>query len=338
MGRLAATEFGADWVIHSDADEFWWPRGESLKDVLDVDSDPLRRSSAPCSRHFVPRPDDESSFAERMTVRMSSCRADQRSAQSLPAEPEDHPSRRSERERVDRCATADRLDARALCAGWYPIEFFHFPVRSLEQCERKYATSKVGSPGQDRPRARTTTAFATLIAEGRLEELYDSLVVDDGRSRAWPCEEGSLVIDDRLRDALRCGTWERGGAHVSTADGCRRGRLRGRRGGAGRSRRRPSAEAAGHARAAPAHGRAATAPAHRPEVARRREEAAPPQLRSGMRLVLTVLARDEVDVIDAQLAFHLNAGVDLRRRDGQQLAGRDDGDPRGVRARRASSI
>ena len=49
MGRLAATEFGADWVIHSDADEFWWPRGESLKDVLDVDPGALRRSSVRCS-------------------------------------------------------------------------------------------------------------------------------------------------------------------------------------------------------------------------------------------------------------------------------------------------
>jgi hypothetical protein len=34
MARMAATEFGADWVINAEPGEFWWPRGESLKDVL----------------------------------------------------------------------------------------------------------------------------------------------------------------------------------------------------------------------------------------------------------------------------------------------------------------
>ena len=30
-----------------------------------------------------------------------------------------------------------------------------------------------------------------------------------------------------------------------------------------------------------------------------------------MKLVMTLLARNEADIVDAQIAFHLNAGVDL---------------------------
>src|SRR5882672_4083477 len=61
MARLAATDFGADWVINSDADEFWWPRGASLKDVLEAV--PARYGIVSAAvRPFVPRPADGAYF------------------------------------------------------------------------------------------------------------------------------------------------------------------------------------------------------------------------------------------------------------------------------------
>ena len=197
MGRLAATDYGADWVIHSDADEFWWPRGESLKDVLS--SIPQRYGIVRALlRHFVPRPDDGSPFAERMTVRMSTSAPinDPRSLfrPNLKIIHRGNPN-------VDVSIGAQRLiDSSFLpLRGWYPVEFFHFPVRSLEQCERKYTYQQVApgqspSPYYDRVR--------TLLAEGRIGEYYESLVVDNGALERG-LRDGSLVVDTRLRDALR---------------------------------------------------------------------------------------------------------------------------------------
>jgi hypothetical protein len=34
LARQAVTNHGADWVISADPAEFWWPRGENLKEVL----------------------------------------------------------------------------------------------------------------------------------------------------------------------------------------------------------------------------------------------------------------------------------------------------------------
>ena len=36
LARVAAAEHAAGWVIPSSPRQFWWPRGESLKDVLAV--------------------------------------------------------------------------------------------------------------------------------------------------------------------------------------------------------------------------------------------------------------------------------------------------------------
>jgi hypothetical protein len=70
MARRAASELDADWVLNSDADEFWWPRGSDLKEVLA--SLPERYGVIRAFwRPFVPRPDDGVFFAERMTVRLA---------------------------------------------------------------------------------------------------------------------------------------------------------------------------------------------------------------------------------------------------------------------------
>jgi hypothetical protein len=197
LGRRAATEFGADWVIHSDADEFWWPRGESLKDVLA--SIPQRYGIVRALlRHFVPRPEDGQPFHERMTVRMSAS-APINDPRSL-FRPNLKIVHRAD-PHVNVSIGAQRLIDSALIPlrGWYPIEFFHFPVRSREQCERKYSYQEVApgqspSPYYDRVRA--------LIDEGRADEVYESLVVDDAALERG-LEEGTLVVDTRLRDALR---------------------------------------------------------------------------------------------------------------------------------------
>ena len=54
-----------------------------------------------------------------------------------------------------------------------------------------------------------------------------------------------------------------------------------------------------------------------------------------MKLVMTLLVRDEADIVDAQIAFHLDAGVDFVVATDNRSRGRHDGDPRALRARGA---
>jgi hypothetical protein len=198
MARLAAVGHGADWVINSDADEFWWPRGGSLKDVLATV--PHRFGVVRgCWRHFLPRPDDGAFFAERMTVRLA-----------RPAHPGDketifhahqkvahraHPA--VEIERGNHNADAPGLEP---LRAWHPIEVLHFSFRSLAQLERKARGGWLRSPGYE------PTGHRLLLDEasrsGSLSDHYSSFAVDD-EALAAGVAEGHLAVDTRLRDALR---------------------------------------------------------------------------------------------------------------------------------------
>jgi hypothetical protein len=195
LARLAATQFGADWVITADADQFYWPRGGTLKEFLEALPDRFGIIIAP-RRVFVPRPDGASSFAERMTVRVSPT-----APINDPVSPYRPQSNVVHRAHASVVVAPGNRGVRGVpfapVPGWSPIEVLHFPLRSPEQCERKYIAA---NPKWLRNAVR---AKANAAHEGgRFREYYEALVVDDS-ALAHGLANGSLVVDTRLRDALR---------------------------------------------------------------------------------------------------------------------------------------
>ena len=200
MARLAATEFAADWVINSDADEFWWPRGASLSEMLAAVPERYGTVSG-FLRTFVPRPGD-GDFAERMTVRFSAL-APINDPASLYKPIRKVLHRAHPEIRLTRGNHAVVGSPFAPLRGWFPIEVFHFPIRTFAQFEHKTELQRNAFERHvDRPPTGYHARMFDAMKEGRMPEHYESLVVSDDeleRGRA----EGRLVDDTRLRDALR---------------------------------------------------------------------------------------------------------------------------------------
>ena len=151
MARLAASEYGADWVINSDADEFWWPRGGSLKEVLDAVPDEYGIVAA-FWRSFVPRPDDGALFAERMTARLTQhAPINDPTSFYRPVVKVAH--RGDPRVEVGRGNHALVDSGFLTLTTWHPLEVLHFPLRSGAQWARKielqgdaFTANPIGEP------------------------------------------------------------------------------------------------------------------------------------------------------------------------------------------------
>jgi hypothetical protein len=200
MARLAATDFGADWVLNSDADEFWWPRGTSFHEVLGA-VPPRYGTVAAFLRMFVPRPGDEP-FAERMTVRFSAL-APINDPASLYKPIRKVIHRAHPEIKLTRGNHALVDSPFAPLRGWFPVEVFHFPLRSVEQTAHK---ATLQGNAFERHIDRAPTAYHASMFEalrsGTIGQYYESLVVDDAELERGQ-SDGRLVVDTRLRDALR---------------------------------------------------------------------------------------------------------------------------------------
>jgi hypothetical protein len=127
MARLAATEYSADWVINSDADEFWWPRGESLKDVL-APIPPRYTIVQALRRALVPEPGADDSFGERLTARRASEDSPPPSPWSLL-----RPIHRADPEVVVQADGSVQVARPVPLRSWYPVEVFHIAERNGTQ-------------------------------------------------------------------------------------------------------------------------------------------------------------------------------------------------------------
>ncbi len=193
MARMAATDFAADWVINSDADEFWWPRDGSLHEVLA--SVPRRYGAVRgAGRHFVLRPDSDAPFYERMRWR--------RKPSVDPTSPYQPGLKTAHRADPTVVVTYGNHNAfgrgLTLLREWFPFEVLHFPLRTRAQVERKIRRLE-GARGDVGRSRHQTKAVADLRRDGSAP--YEHHLVDDGRL-ADGLASGSLVLDERLHSAL----------------------------------------------------------------------------------------------------------------------------------------
>jgi len=224
MARLAATELDADWVIHTDADEFWWPVSGSLTETLAGIPDRYGVVVAP-RIEFVGRPDAPGTFAERLTVREAHSRLQpkvahraerdvvsmDRGAHDVAIEgpngvaetlrPPGRAVHRTVRDTEDTDDEPARDETRLVWAPMWPLRILHFPVRSSDQFKRRTEVAIFEGHYPDWGRFKR---LREIYEEGRFDELYAELVLDDEDVEEG-IREGRLARDDRFARLLeRC--------------------------------------------------------------------------------------------------------------------------------------
>ncbi len=208
-----AYELGADWVVHDDHDEFWWPLKGTLKDVLGAIPEQYGLVSAPRTE-FVAQYGEEF-WPERLTVREARFRRPPkiihrthprvRIRQPHPVDiwidhgtsPRDglvgRPVRRA------REAHSEATELELLLSPTFSIGVLHFPVRSLKQYTRLVGIAVAnGDLGRDDDARRVRDAYRA----GRLEEIYREMAFEDDEITGG-IEEGHLIEDSGFRDYLR---------------------------------------------------------------------------------------------------------------------------------------
>jgi len=198
MARLAAVEHSADWVVNSDADEFWWPRAGSLKEALTAVPAPYGVVFAPMC-FFLPRL-GTGPFFERMTARLvQPAPISSPTTRYRPVSKAVH--RASATVVVHRGNHSVEGAGRSLWS-WHPLELMHFPDRSAEQLARKYRHTVSAWPRDGRAPGAFVLAAHEAVGRAAAGAGFERFGLTDEELREGH-EAGTVVSDTRLRDAIR---------------------------------------------------------------------------------------------------------------------------------------
>ncbi|MGR9098975.1 MAG: glycosyltransferase family 2 protein [Gammaproteobacteria bacterium] len=196
MARMAYTEFGADWVINNDADEFWWPQSGNLKRTFE--NIPAEYNLVEAQRHnFVPVYSDGSPFYLLMKYRFKI---------SLNHLGNPLPAKVAHRGKADIKVNqgnhgVENIEQRTCTEG---VEIFHFPMRSLNQFENKIAKGGAAyerNPGLSNVGQTWKKLFKEFQETGSLKQYFDSHFYDDDKIER-ELHSGIIVEDVRLANFL----------------------------------------------------------------------------------------------------------------------------------------
>ena len=194
MARRASTEFSADWVINSDADEFWLPRYGSLKDVLSdvpagIDVVTAQRSN------FVPRHEHGEPFWKRMDARWVSSF----NALGEPLQPKAAHRGRGDVEVAFGNHSVMFGDAQPE-SRQAEIDILHFPIRTRAQYENKIVNgAQALANNRELPLGfgRTWRQLYEFCKNGHFEHIWERECLSESHVAAG-LTLGTLVRDERL--------------------------------------------------------------------------------------------------------------------------------------------
>jgi hypothetical protein len=189
---MAAKKLDADWVINSDADEFWWPRSGTLRSTFEALDDEVGVVVAR-RNNFLPQPEDDRPFWERMTLRESE--SVNPVGKPLPPKLAHRAHRRITVVQGNHRLKGPNLGSRLNDGS---IEILHFPMRSYAQFENKIVKGgRAYARNRKLPEkmGRTWRRMYELWEKGELRDYYDESVVTEP-------DRDDLVEDTRLRDYL----------------------------------------------------------------------------------------------------------------------------------------